>query len=165
VNLGAAACALTDGAPARGFPGRGADDILTVCQCARVVVVRITPPSGPVAQLAEQQTLNLLVEGSIPSGLTNPRFTRLGFAPSTSGTRPLAVGLRPRARFLPGSPTFARFQAKVAHRSFTRPWSAPSLTRIGWTPLHRRTAKAKSVTPVACAPGLTGLQIPPSLAV
>jgi hypothetical protein len=25
---------------------------------------------GPVAQLAEQQTLNLLVEGSIPSGLT-----------------------------------------------------------------------------------------------
>ena len=31
------------------------------------------PPSGPVAQLAEQQTLNLLVEGSIPSGLTtNP---------------------------------------------------------------------------------------------
>ena len=29
--------------------------------------------AGPVAQLAEQQTLNLLVEGSIPSGLTiNP---------------------------------------------------------------------------------------------
>ncbi len=34
------------------------------------VVVRVTPTSGPVAQLAEQQTLNLLVEGSIPSGLT-----------------------------------------------------------------------------------------------
>jgi hypothetical protein len=28
---------------------------------------------GPVAQLAEQQTLNLLVEGSIPSGLTSLR--------------------------------------------------------------------------------------------
>lgn len=28
------------------------------------------PAPGPVAQLAEQQTLNLLVEGSIPSGLT-----------------------------------------------------------------------------------------------
>jgi hypothetical protein len=27
-------------------------------------------PSGPVAQLAEQQTLNLRVEGSIPSWLT-----------------------------------------------------------------------------------------------
>ena len=34
------------------------------------VVVRITRSNGPVAQLAEQQTLNLLVEGSIPSGLT-----------------------------------------------------------------------------------------------
>ena len=31
-------------------------------------------PSGPVAQLAEQQTLNLLVEGSIPSGLTTNYF-------------------------------------------------------------------------------------------
>ena len=28
------------------------------------------PASGPVAQLAEQQTLNLRVEGSIPSWLT-----------------------------------------------------------------------------------------------
>lgn len=38
------------------------------------VVHGVTPlRSGPVAQLAEQQTLNLLVEGSIPSGLTNLR--------------------------------------------------------------------------------------------
>ena len=36
-------------------------------------VVRCTLPRGPVAQLAEQQTLNLLVEGSIPSGLTSLR--------------------------------------------------------------------------------------------
>jgi hypothetical protein len=32
--------------------------------------MRITPQRGPVAQLAEQQTLNLRVEGSIPSWLT-----------------------------------------------------------------------------------------------
>ena len=31
---------------------------------------RLPPSSGPVAQLAEQQTLNLLVLGSTPSGLT-----------------------------------------------------------------------------------------------
>ena len=31
----------------------------------------VPTPSGPVAQLAEQQTLNLLVEGSTPSRLTN----------------------------------------------------------------------------------------------
>ena len=37
--------------------------------------------SGPLAQLAEQQTLNLLVEGSIPSGLTNSSHSHL--APST----------------------------------------------------------------------------------
>ena len=30
----------------------------------------VPTPSGPVAQLAEQQTLNLLVEGSTPSRLT-----------------------------------------------------------------------------------------------
>jgi hypothetical protein len=35
------------------------------CRCSHL--------SGPVAQLAEQQTLNLLVEGSIPSGLTSLR--------------------------------------------------------------------------------------------
>jgi hypothetical protein len=29
-----------------------------------------TAPRGPLAQLAEQQTLNLRVEGSIPSRLT-----------------------------------------------------------------------------------------------
>ena len=29
-------------------------------------------PNGPLAQLAEQQTLNLRVEGSIPSRLTSP---------------------------------------------------------------------------------------------
>ena len=35
----------------------------------------IAAPRGPVAQLAEQQTLNLLVLGSTPSGLTTfPRF-------------------------------------------------------------------------------------------
>ena len=33
------------------------------------------PPRGPVAQLAEQQTLNLRVDGSIPSWLTT--FSRL----------------------------------------------------------------------------------------
>jgi hypothetical protein len=61
---------------------------------ARGVVVRITPRSGPVAQLAEQQTLNLLVEGSIPSGLTNPRQSpRIG---SPGGHQPSAFALRAR---------------------------------------------------------------------
>ena len=42
------------------------------------------PPhsTGPVAQLAEQQTLNLLVEGSIPSGLTT--FPNKSAAPEHS---------------------------------------------------------------------------------
>ena len=44
------------------------DDIVRGRRAA-VLVVRIFP-AGPVAHLAEQQTLNLLVEGSIPSGLT-----------------------------------------------------------------------------------------------
>src|SRR6476620_8699434 len=39
-------------------------------------------PSGPVAQLAEQQTLNLLVEGSIPSGLTTISRILQGFSRS-----------------------------------------------------------------------------------
>ena len=41
--------------------------------CANAAVRRRSPcvsPAGPVAQLAEQQTLNLRVEGSIPSRLT-----------------------------------------------------------------------------------------------
>ena len=65
-----------------------------------------TPPapfSGPVAQLAEQQTLNLLVEGSIPSGLTTPRFAPSGFA-TESLRRSSQAALASRARFLPGSP-------------------------------------------------------------
>ena len=37
--------------------------------------------SGPVAQLVEQQTLNLLVEGSIPSGLTTPPSESEWFRP------------------------------------------------------------------------------------
>ena len=37
---------------------------------ARTTAPRTQP--GPVAQLAEQQTLNLLVLGSTPSGLTTP---------------------------------------------------------------------------------------------
>ncbi len=49
----------------------------------------VPTPSGPVAQLAEQQTLNLLVEGSTPSRLTNFPFGQVGFAGSTS-----ASGLR-----------------------------------------------------------------------
>ena len=53
-------------APNDEAPGR--DDIVRGRRAA-VLVVRIFP-AGPVAQLAEQQTLNLLVEGSIPSGLT-----------------------------------------------------------------------------------------------
>ena len=39
-------------------------------ECQLAAEIRNALP-GPVAQLAEQQTLNLLVEGSIPSGLTN----------------------------------------------------------------------------------------------
>ncbi len=35
---------------------------------------RRTPPSGPLAQLAEQQTLNLRVHGSIPWRLTTPHI-------------------------------------------------------------------------------------------
>ena len=35
------------------------------------------PPSGPLAQLAEQQTLNLRVEGSIPSRLTTNQYKDL----------------------------------------------------------------------------------------
>src|SRR4029077_10222774 len=35
-----------------------------------MAVVRCLPQCGPLAQLAEQQTLNLRVEGSIPSRLT-----------------------------------------------------------------------------------------------
>ncbi len=38
-----------------------------------------TIPSGPVAQLAEQQTLNLRVVGSIPTRLTTSRDARRGF--------------------------------------------------------------------------------------
>jgi hypothetical protein len=41
--------------------------------------------------LALPKTLNLLVEGSIPSGLTNARCARLGFAPKPSGTPQLAA--------------------------------------------------------------------------
>ena len=40
---------------------------LAECPCRTF----LTFPPGPVAQLAEQQTLNLRVEGSIPSRLTN----------------------------------------------------------------------------------------------
>ena len=50
-------------------------------------------PSGPVAQLAEQQTLNLLVEGSIPSGLTTPRQGSKRLALTSSAKR---LRLRPR---------------------------------------------------------------------
>ena len=76
-------------------PASGAQNLLDRCRAAQsdaIVMVcqsrggacrtrprrfpgrRRTPnphPSGPVAQLAEQQTLNLLVVGSIPTGLTN----------------------------------------------------------------------------------------------
>jgi hypothetical protein len=44
------------------------------CRCGRPSVDNpplASPPDGPVAQLAEQQTLNLLVEGSTPSRFTN----------------------------------------------------------------------------------------------
>jgi hypothetical protein len=43
----------------------GASQVRADSVCAKRFTSR-----GPVAQLAEQQTLNLLVEGSIPSGLT-----------------------------------------------------------------------------------------------
>ena len=45
-----------------------------VCAVQRRSPTQATPPDprrGPVAQLAEQQTLNLLVVGSIPTGLTS----------------------------------------------------------------------------------------------
>jgi hypothetical protein len=38
----------------------------------------ISPRCGPLAQLAEQQTLNLRVDGSIPSRLTFINFARVG---------------------------------------------------------------------------------------
>ena len=44
-----------------------------------------TPQSGPVAQLAEQQTLNLLVLGSIPSGLTKNNQQNPAKATSITG--------------------------------------------------------------------------------
>ena len=47
---------------------------------AGAVSAPASPLRGPVAQLAEQQTLNLLVLGSIPSGLTTFLKTK-GFFP------------------------------------------------------------------------------------
>jgi hypothetical protein len=41
---------------------------------------KIESSSGPLAQLAEQQTLNLRVLGSIPRRLTTSHFVRSGFA-------------------------------------------------------------------------------------
>ena len=75
-------------APNDEAPGR--DDIVRGRRAA-VLVVRIFP-AGPVAQLAEQQTLNLLVEGSIPSGLTIRLAFRLHSAsPRLAHGKPLQV--------------------------------------------------------------------------
>ena len=50
----------------------------------------VPTPSGPVAQLAEQQTLNLLVEGSTPSRLTNFSLRSSWFRPG--GPQPQGSG-------------------------------------------------------------------------
>ena len=62
----------------------------------------VPTPSGPVAQLAEQQTLNLLVEGSTPSRLTNfslrSSWSRREFvSPTAPVLRTSPFGSTPRA--------------------------------------------------------------------
>src|SRR5262245_20994717 len=65
---------------AGGGQKRAADDKIVVS------FLPSTRLSGPVAQLAEQQTLNLRVEGSIPSRLKSPHFVHGVFAVSVSAT-------------------------------------------------------------------------------
>jgi hypothetical protein len=54
-----------------GSAGRAIDARRWACIFLSVAALRGAKPFGPVAQLAEQQTLNLWVEGSIPSRLIN----------------------------------------------------------------------------------------------
>jgi hypothetical protein len=71
------------GARVRGDRGRtGSDRYARITFCLGVIVRSGTSslPLGPVAQLAEQQTLNLRVVGSIPTRLTSTRVARAGLA-------------------------------------------------------------------------------------
>src|SRR5436190_18976729 len=76
---------------------------------ARLQICATPHPSGPVAQLAEQQTLNLLVLGSTPSGLTiRLTFTSLREPKARSWQATLDTHLL-LARPLEGSLASSRF--------------------------------------------------------
>ena len=74
---------------------RRISDIVKVCppSILRHKAAKPATPRGPVAQLAEQQTLNLLVVGSIPTGLTIPRHSSRHGSPGGISHTASASGL------------------------------------------------------------------------